>query len=107
MAIAGLPPLNGFASEWLTLQSLLHAALHRPVGIALLAGAALAALAATAALALLCFVKVVGLALLGAPRRAECAAAVDPADRDARRDGRPGGGCASCSVWSRGWCCRR
>ena len=23
MAIAGLPPLNGFASEWLTLQSLL------------------------------------------------------------------------------------
>jgi len=79
MAIAGLPPLNGFASEWLTLQSLLHAALHRPVGVALVAGAALGALAATAALALLCFVKVVGLALLGAPRRAECAAAVDPA----------------------------
>ncbi len=79
MAIAGLPPLNGFASEWLTLQALLHAAMHRPVGIALLAGGALAALAATAALALLCFVKVVGLALLGAPRRAECAAAVDPA----------------------------
>jgi hydrogenase-4 component B len=24
MAIAGLPPLNGFASEWLTLRSLLH-----------------------------------------------------------------------------------
>ena len=23
-AIAGLPPLNGFASEWLTLQALLH-----------------------------------------------------------------------------------
>ena len=29
MAIAGLPPLNGFASEWLTLQSLLHLALDR------------------------------------------------------------------------------
>ena len=27
MAIAGLPPLNGFASEWLTLQALLHVAL--------------------------------------------------------------------------------
>ena len=79
MAIAGLPPLNGFASEWLTLQSLIHAALHRPVAGALVAGAAVAALAATAALALLCFVKVVGLALLGAPRRPECAAAVDPA----------------------------
>jgi hydrogenase-4 component B len=78
MAIAGLPPLNGFASEWLVLQSLLHAALHRPVGVALAAGVALAGLAATAALALLCFVKVVGLALLGSPRRPECAAATDP-----------------------------
>ena len=28
MAIAGLPPLNGFASEWLTLQALLHVALR-------------------------------------------------------------------------------
>jgi hydrogenase-4 component B len=78
MAIAGLPPLNGFASEWLTLQSLLHAALHPPVGGALVAGGALAALAATAALALLCFVKVAGLALLGPARRPECEAAVDP-----------------------------
>jgi hydrogenase-4 component B len=78
IAIAGLPPLNGFASEWLTLQSLLHVALHGPLGVALAASAALAGLAATAALALLCFVKVVGLVLLGSPRRAECAAAVDP-----------------------------
>jgi len=79
MAIAGLPPLNGFASEWLTLQSLLHVALDAPPGIALASGIALAGLAATAALALLCFVKVVGLVLLGRPRRAECAAAGDPA----------------------------
>ena len=78
MAIAGLPPLNGFASEWLTLQSLMHAALHPPVGGALVAGAALASLAATAALALLCFVKVAGLALLGPARRPECDAATDP-----------------------------
>lgn len=78
IAIAGLPPLNGFASEWLTLQSLLHVALHRPVAVALVAGVALAGLAATAALALLCFVKVVGLVLLGAPRRPAAAAAIDP-----------------------------
>ena len=39
MAIAGLPPLNGFASEWLTLQALLHVALDPPVGVALVAGA--------------------------------------------------------------------
>ena len=35
MAIAGLPPLNGFASEWLTLQALIHVAIgpsHRPRG---------------------------------------------------------------------------
>lgn len=77
MAIAGLPPLNGFASEWLTLQSLLHVALVPPLGAALAGAIALAALAATAALALLCFVKVVGLVLLGPPRRAECATAVE------------------------------
>ena len=77
MAIAGLPPLNGFASEWLTLQSLLHLALDAPVGVALAGAVALAGLAATAALALLCFVKVVGLVLLGAPRRPESAAAVE------------------------------
>jgi hydrogenase-4 component B len=78
MAIAGLPPLNGFASEWLTLQSLLHVALDAPLGVALVSAVALAGLAATAALALLCFVKVVGLVLLGRPRRDDCAAAVDP-----------------------------
>jgi hydrogenase-4 component B len=77
MAIAGVPPLNGFASEWLTLQSLLHVAFHRPLGVALAGGVALAALAATAALALLCFVKVVGLVLLGPPRRPECATATE------------------------------
>jgi hydrogenase-4 component B len=77
MAIAGVPPLNGFASEWLTLQSLLHVAFHRPLGVALAGGVALAALAATAALALLCFVKVVGLVLLGPPRRPECATAAE------------------------------
>ena len=32
MAIAGLPPLNGFASEWLTLQSLLHLGVAEPPG---------------------------------------------------------------------------
>jgi hydrogenase-4 component B len=77
MAIAGLPPLNGFASEWLVLQSLLHVASHQPLGIALAGAVALAGLAATAALALLCFAKVVGLVLLGRPRRPACATASD------------------------------
>ena len=70
MAIAGLPPLNGFASEWLTLQALLHVPTYGGVGGGIAGAVALAALAATAALAVFCFVKVVGLVLLGAPRHA-------------------------------------
>ncbi len=79
MAIAGLPPLNGFASEWLTLQALLHVSAAGGVGDGLAGALALAALAATAGLAVLCFVKVVGLVLLGPPRRDAVAAAVEPA----------------------------
>jgi hydrogenase-4 component B len=75
MAIAGLPPLNGFASEWLTLQSLLHLGLASHMGVAFAGALASAALAGTAALAVYCFVKVIGLVLLGPPRRAECARA--------------------------------
>jgi hydrogenase-4 component B len=69
MAIAGLPPLNGFASEWLTLQALLHVPASGGIGDGVAGAIALAALASTAALAVLCFVKVVGLVLLGRPRR--------------------------------------
>jgi hydrogenase-4 component B len=68
-AIAGLPPLNGFASEWATLQSLLHMPAFGGVGAGIAGALALAALAATAALAALCFVKVGGLVLLGPARR--------------------------------------
>jgi hydrogenase-4 component B len=70
MAIAGLPPLNGFASEWLTLQALLHTTMSGTAGDGLAGAVALAALGATAALAVFCFVKVTGLVLLGPPRRA-------------------------------------
>ena len=77
MAIAGLPPLNGFASEWLTLQSLLAVPANGGVASGVAGGIALAALGATAALAVLCFVKVVGLVLLGRPRRSRVAEAVE------------------------------
>jgi hydrogenase-4 component B len=69
MAIAGLPPLNGFASEWLTLQGLLHVPATGATVSGIAGALALAALATTAALAVFCFVKVVGLVLLGSPRR--------------------------------------
>jgi hydrogenase-4 component B len=78
LAIAGLPPLNGFASEWLTLQSLFAVPASGGVAEGLAGALALGALAATAALAVLCFVKVVGLVLLGQPRRIRVAEAADP-----------------------------
>ena len=77
-AIAGLPPLNGFASEWLTLQSLLHL-IGGQFGLSLAGALATMALAATAGLAVFCFVKVIGLVLLGRPRREQVASAVEAA----------------------------
>jgi hydrogenase-4 component B len=78
LAIAGLPPLNGWASEWLTLQSLLHLR-SGGAGAAIAGVVAAAALAATAALAAFCFVKVTGLVLLGRARTDAAAAAREPA----------------------------
>jgi hydrogenase-4 component B len=75
MAITGLPPLNGFASEWLTLQALIHVTAYGEIADGTAGAIALAALAATAALAVFCFVKVIGLVLLGPPRREGAAAA--------------------------------
>ncbi len=85
LAIAGMPLLNGFASEWLTLQALLHVPAYAGVWDGALGAAGLAALAATMALAVLCFVKVVGLVLLGPARRTGVAEAVEapPAMRGA------------------------
>lgn len=68
LAIAGLPPLNGFVSEWLLLQSFLfaHEVPHTFVNMLLPLGAALLALAA--ALAGYVMVKFYGVIFLGQPR---------------------------------------
>jgi hydrogenase-4 component B len=66
-AISGLPPLNGFVSEWLVYLGLFDAAIaHGPWAWAVLPAAV--ALGVTGALALACFVKVCGVVFLGAPR---------------------------------------
>jgi hydrogenase-4 component B len=75
LAIAGVPPLNGFASEWLTLQALVHVAFGPSLGIGISGAVAAAGLAATAALAAFAFVKAIGLVLLGSPRCPEAAEA--------------------------------
>jgi hydrogenase-4 component B len=70
-AIAALPPLNGFASEWLTFQALLqNLAIPRPA-VNLAFALAIAALALTAGLAVACFVRAFGIAFLALPRSVE------------------------------------
>ena len=69
-AICALPPLNGFAGEWV-----LYIGLFRTLGLGDAPGAPAAALAAvalamTGALAVACFVKALGAVFLGAPRSA-------------------------------------
>ncbi|HMD61583.1 MAG TPA: proton-conducting transporter membrane subunit [Opitutaceae bacterium] len=66
-AICGLPPLNGFVSEWLVYIGLFDA-LNSHGGAALVAVPAVVLLAMTGALALACFVKVCGVVFLGSAR---------------------------------------
>ena len=66
-AISGLPPLNGFVSEWLVYLGMFDA-VHQPGAAAVAALPAIVLLAITGALALACFVKVCGIVFLGAPR---------------------------------------
>ncbi|MCJ7451896.1 MAG: hydrogenase 4 subunit B [Steroidobacteraceae bacterium] len=77
LAIAGLPPLNGFVSEWLLLQSFLFAQQvpHTFVNMLLPLGAAVVALAA--ALAAYVMVKFYGVVFLGQPREPSLAKAQD------------------------------
>ncbi len=71
IAISGLPPLNGFASEWLTFQGLLQVGTQSTAGVlATVAGVAAAVLALTGGLAAFCFVKAFGITFLGMPRSA-------------------------------------
>jgi formate hydrogenlyase subunit 3/multisubunit Na+/H+ antiporter MnhD subunit len=68
VAIAGLPPLNGFASEWLVYLGLLGGGLELGSGPGLVLFLVTAALATIGVLAALCFVRLVGVCLLGQPR---------------------------------------
>jgi len=67
-AISALPPLNGFVSEWLTLQAILLSPQLPSWGLKILVPAVGAMLALSAALAAACFVKAYGVTFLGRPR---------------------------------------
>ena len=78
IAISGLPPFNGFVSEWLTFQALLHGfrGSTEPL-VHLLFPVAAALLALTGALAAACFVKAFGVSFLALPRSPAAAAACE------------------------------
>lgn len=77
-AASGLPPLNGFASEWLVYAGALRGGAALPPGPAAVAVAAVAALALVGGLAAAAFVKAYGLAFLGNPRSDAVEGARDP-----------------------------
>jgi len=77
LSIAGLPPLNGFVSEWLLLQSFLHTPQLPHAFINMLIPLGAAALALTVALAAYVMVKFYGVIFLGQPREASLAQAHD------------------------------
>jgi formate hydrogenlyase subunit 3/multisubunit Na+/H+ antiporter MnhD subunit len=68
VAIAGLPPLNGFVSEWLLYLALFQGALASRGAESVLAMLVVGALSLVGALAGLAFVRLIGTALLGQPR---------------------------------------
>ncbi|MBI4193771.1 MAG: hydrogenase 4 subunit B [Betaproteobacteria bacterium] len=68
LAIAALPPLNGFVSEWLTFQASLQAPLLESSIVRSLVPIVAAVLALSGALTGMCFVKVYGVAFLGQHR---------------------------------------
>ncbi len=68
LAISALPPLNGFVSEWLTLQTLLRSSELPSPTLRLVFALCGAALALTAALAVTCFVKAFAMGFLGISR---------------------------------------
>ena len=78
VAICGLPPLNGFASELLLYLGLLRATAVDPAHGWAWAGLAAPGLALIGALALATFVKVIGIAFSGTPRSAAAERAHDP-----------------------------
>ena len=73
LAIAGLPPLNGFVSEWLLFQALLPGIGSPAPLVAPLMTLAVGALALTAGLAAAGFVKAFGITFLAIPRSAAAA----------------------------------
>ena len=77
-AAAALPPLNGFASEWMVFQALLSGAQIPKPEVAIGSPLAVGVLALTSGLAAATFVKAFGISFLAMPRSDAAAAAREP-----------------------------
>jgi hydrogenase-4 component B len=78
VTLAGLPPTIGFVSEWFILEALLQEFRVHDLALRLSMALAGALVALTVGVALLCFIRLVGLVVLGRPSRGGLAAmAVD------------------------------
>jgi hydrogenase-4 component B len=77
LGAAALPPGNGFVSEWLLLQSLVHALPAGGVVTAVAMPLAVAVVALTAGLAVATFVKALGVGFFARPRSDAAAAATE------------------------------
>jgi formate hydrogenlyase subunit 3/multisubunit Na+/H+ antiporter MnhD subunit len=82
LAIAGLPPLNGFVSEWLLLQAFLFTPTLPQTTINMLVPVAAAALVLAVALSAYVMVKFYGVIFLGRPREPHLAYAHDAGRRE-------------------------
>ena len=78
VAIAALPPLNGFVSEWLVFQAILLSPSLPQWTVKLLVPAVGVALALSAALGAGCYIRAYGVAFLGRPRSEAARKAHDP-----------------------------
>ncbi len=102
LAIMGLPPLNGFVSEWLLLQAfLLTPSLTQPYLNTLIPVAA-AGVTLAAALAAYVMVKFYGVIFLGQPREAALAHAHEASRRERLGMFWLAGGCVVLGLWPGG-----
>lgn len=77
LAISALPPLNGFVSEWLLFQALVHGLPSSSAFVVIVMPLAVSVVALTGGLAAATFVKAFGTGFLAMPRSNEAADAVE------------------------------
>ena len=77
LSAAALPPLSGFASEWLLVQALIQGFRVSDMPVQLIAAASLAVVGMAVGLAAAAMVRLIGLVFLGRPRTPRAAGASD------------------------------